>query len=87
MRFRTIHGILAALAFVILFPSGSILLRTIPGRLSVWVHAAAQVIAYMVYIAGAGLGIWMVKEVKIPFSAGGLVSLGRLFVTAASTVG
>ncbi|KAK3936582.1 hypothetical protein QBC46DRAFT_26102 [Diplogelasinospora grovesii] len=73
MRTRTIHGILAALAMVVLFPSGSILMRILPGRLALWGHALTQVIAFCVYIAAAGLGFYLVHEVQIPFAGGSLL--------------
>ncbi len=56
---------------VVLFPLGSIFMRVIPGRLSIWVHGLMQLIAYTVYIAAVGLGIYLVKEVQLPFSGGG----------------
>jgi hypothetical protein len=51
------HGVLASLAFVILFPAGAIAIRlaSFPGV--VWFHAAFQGFAYLVYIAAFGLGI------------------------------
>ncbi|KAE8849939.1 hypothetical protein PTNB73_01055 [Pyrenophora teres f. teres] len=56
------HGVLASLAFVILFPSGAIAIRlaSFPGIL--WLHAGFQVFAYVVYIIGFGLGISMACE-------------------------
>lgn len=59
------HGVLAALAFVILFPSGAILMRlaSFPGL--VWVHAAFQVFAYLVYVAGFGLGVYIANEMDL----------------------
>ncbi|RMZ69855.1 integral membrane [Pyrenophora seminiperda CCB06] len=53
------HGVLASLAFVIFFPSGAIAIRlaSFPGV--IWLHAAFQVFAYAVYIAGFGLGVSM----------------------------
>ena len=53
------HGILACLAFVILFPSGSILMRlgSFPG---LWLaHGLFQIFAYIIYIAAAALGLYM----------------------------
>ncbi|KAK4449651.1 hypothetical protein QBC34DRAFT_87310 [Podospora aff. communis PSN243] len=73
-RARTIHGILAALSMVVLFPLGSIFMRVIPGRFAIWIHAAAQMIAYLVYIAGVGLGIYLVRMVQIPFGGGTLLT-------------
>ncbi|KAK4038395.1 hypothetical protein C8A01DRAFT_37638 [Parachaetomium inaequale] len=71
LSFRRIHGILAALAMVLLFPIGSILLRVLPGRVGVWVHAVFQVLAWCVYVAGAAVGIYLVTLVQIP--GGGLL--------------
>jgi len=74
MRARAIHGILAALAMVVLFPAGSIFMRVIPGRFAIWIHGLAQLVAYVVYIAAVGLGLYLVREVQIPFGDGNLVS-------------
>ncbi|KAK0616743.1 hypothetical protein B0T14DRAFT_538527 [Immersiella caudata] len=59
---------------VILFPLGSIFMRVIPGRFAIWIHAAAQMIAYLVYIAAVGLGIYLVRMVQIPFGGGSLLT-------------
>jgi hypothetical protein len=72
MNYGRIHGILAALAFVVLFPVGSILMRVVPGRFAIWVHAGAQVLGFGTYVAAAGLGIYLVTLIRTP--AGGLVS-------------
>lgn len=59
------HGVLASLAFVILFPVGSILIRlgSFPG---VWlVHGLFQIFAYAVYIAAFGLGVWFVNNIPV----------------------
>ena len=74
MRARAIHGVLGALAMVVLFPAGSIFMRVIPGRFAIWIHALAQLVAYVVYIAAVGLGLYLVREVQIPFGGGNLVS-------------
>ncbi|KAK5658165.1 hypothetical protein OQA88_2138 [Cercophora sp. LCS_1] len=69
--FRNIHGILCGVAMVILFPVGSILMRLWPGRFAIWVHALFQVLAFCVYIAGAGIGIYLAVYVQLPFAGGG----------------
>jgi signal transduction histidine kinase len=53
------HGVLASLAFVILFPAGAIAIRlaSFPGV--VWLHAVFQVFAYLVYVAAFGLGVYI----------------------------
>lgn len=77
-HYRTIHGILAALAFVVLFPVGAIAMRIIPGRFALWLHGITQVIAYILFIAAVGLGIWLVKEVRIPVAGGSLLSISAI---------
>ncbi len=59
------HGVMACLAFVVLFPSGAILMRlaSFPGL--VWVHAAFQIFAWLVFIAAFGLGIHIANEGKL----------------------
>jgi hypothetical protein len=57
------HGVLAALAFVLFFPLGSILIRLGTFR-GVWlVHGIFQLFAYIVYIVAFGLGVWMVNNI------------------------
>ncbi|KAF2828052.1 hypothetical protein CC86DRAFT_405074 [Ophiobolus disseminans] len=56
------HGVLAALAFVLLFPVGAIMIRLGSFR-GVWlVHGIFQLFAYIVYIVAFGLGVWMVNN-------------------------
>ena len=59
------HGVLAALAFVILFPAGAIAIRlaSFPGV--VWFHAVFQVFAYLVYIAAFGLGVYIASKMEM----------------------
>ena len=59
------HGVLAALAFVILFPAGAITIRlaSFPGV--IWFHAAFQAFAYLVYIAAFGLGVYLANEMRL----------------------
>jgi hypothetical protein len=59
------HGVLASLAFVILFPAGSIAIRlaSFPGV--VWLHAAFQVFAYLVYIVAFGIGVYLATQMKL----------------------
>ncbi|KAK1752351.1 hypothetical protein QBC47DRAFT_363913 [Echria macrotheca] len=72
--YRGIHGIICSLAMVVLFPLGAILMRIIPGRFAVWTHALFQMVALLVYIAGAGLGIYLVTYIAIPFGGGSLLT-------------
>ena len=59
------HGVLAALAFVIFFPVGAILIRLGSFR-GVWlVHGIFQLFAYIVYIVAFGLGIYMANNIPV----------------------
>ncbi|KAI5243156.1 hypothetical protein E4T43_04305 [Aureobasidium subglaciale] len=63
-RIMIAHGVLASLAFVIFFPFGAISIRlfSFPGLL--WFHAIVQALAYLVYIAAFGLGIYMATQIR-----------------------
>lgn len=59
------HGVLAALAFVLFFPVGSILIRLGSFR-GVWlVHGLFQIFAYLVYVVSFGIGVWMVNNIPV----------------------
>lgn len=70
-RARTAHGILACLAFAVLFPLGAICLRAVPGRWSFHAHWVVQMLAWVLYVAAFGLGVYLVREVRFPGSNGG----------------
>ncbi|KAI1864250.1 hypothetical protein JX265_008621 [Neoarthrinium moseri] len=72
MFYRNVHGILAALAFAVLFPIGAILMRVIPGRFAWIIHALTQAVAYIIYIVAAALGIYIVRMVRLPPSGSSL---------------
>jgi hypothetical protein len=63
-RTRAVHGILAAVAMVALFPSGAILMRILPGRAALWMHALVQVAALAVFLGAVGMGLLLVQEVR-----------------------
>ncbi|KAF2969272.1 hypothetical protein GQX73_g4303 [Xylaria multiplex] len=65
MNFPVAHGALAAIAFGFLFPLGAILMRVVPGRGSLFSHGFIQVLAYALYIAAAGLGLYLVNIMRI----------------------
>lgn len=74
------HGILAAIAFLVLFPIGAVLVR-IPS-LSPWVHAGMQIFAYCCFVAAAGLGIYLATslgDLTETHPIIGMVLLGLLF--------
>ncbi|KAF1927143.1 uncharacterized protein M421DRAFT_182736 [Didymella exigua CBS 183.55] len=61
-RMLIAHGVLASLAFVILFPAGSILIRLGSFRGAWLIHGLIQIFAYLVYTAAVGLGIWLAHQ-------------------------
>ncbi|KAI0165040.1 hypothetical protein GGR57DRAFT_451495 [Xylariaceae sp. FL1272] len=75
IRYRSIHGISAAVAFAFLFPLGSIVMRVIPGRSTWIVHGLIQLVAYILYIAAAGLGLLLVSIVRVPPQGSSLLSM------------
>jgi hypothetical protein len=56
------HGVCMAVAVVILFPLGSTWIRLLHFNNSVWVHAGWQSFAYLVVLAGLGLGLYISIE-------------------------
>lgn len=82
-RMLIAHGVLAALAFVILFPAGAITIRlaSFPGV--VWFHAAFQAFAYLVYIAAFGLGVYLANEMRLVSGKSSKVTLLVLTYTIA----
>jgi hypothetical protein len=59
------HGVLAALAFVLFFPVGSILIRLGSFRGAWLVHGLFQLFAYVIYIAAFGIGVWMINNIPV----------------------
>lgn len=53
-----LHGILASVAFVLLFPFGGILIRVGNFPSLIWVHAGIQMLAWVVFAVGFGLGLY-----------------------------
>ncbi|EXJ88035.1 hypothetical protein A1O1_04962, partial [Capronia coronata CBS 617.96] len=61
---RIAHAVFASSAFLVFFPLGGILIRIChPHPCIVWIHAAIQTFAYVVFVVAAGLGVWMAKKV------------------------
>ena len=53
------HAVMASLAFLVLFPTGAILIRLASFMGLIWVHAALQALAYVIYIVAFGMGVWL----------------------------
>ncbi|KAF2428785.1 CBD9-like protein [Tothia fuscella] len=61
------HGIMAGLAFAVLFPFGAISIRLLSFPGLVWFHAAFQAFAYLTYIIGFGLGIYIATQGPVKY--------------------
>ena len=61
-RILIAHGVLASLVFVMLLPIGAISVRVLSSPWLVKFHAAWQIFAMLVYVAGFGLGVYIADE-------------------------
>jgi hypothetical protein len=55
----TAHGIMGAAAFVVLFPSGSIVMRIFNFKGVMWLHVGIQIFGYLVALALMETGVWI----------------------------
>jgi hypothetical protein len=81
MDFVRAHGALASIAFVAIFPIGAILIRLTSFHGLLWTHASLQIFGYVVFIAAAGLGIFIANGsayLQEPHAIIGMILLGTL---------
>ena len=57
------HGVLMSLAFVIFYPLGAVLIRVLGGKGAIQIHAGTQAFAYILALAGFGMGVWIAKNI------------------------
>lgn len=89
-RILQAHGTVASLAFVAIFPIGAILIRLASFNGLLWVHGGLQIFGYVLFIAAAGLGIFMAKGknyMNEPHAILGILLLAILFFMPALGVG
>jgi hypothetical protein len=60
-RFIQAHGTLASIAFVAIFPIGAILVRLANIRHLAWTHGSLQIFGCVIFIAAAGLGVFIAQ--------------------------
>jgi hypothetical protein len=53
------HGIMGAATFVLLFPSGSIVMRILNFKGLIWLHVGIQVLGYLLALALMETGVWI----------------------------
>ena len=61
-RIVIVHATLMGAAFVLFMPLGVFLIRLTSSKNTIWYHASIQMFAYLVALAGFGLGAWMATE-------------------------
>lgn len=76
------HGAVASIAFVAIFPIGAMLIRLVSFKGLVWIHAGLQIFGYVIFIAAAGIGIFVANKndyLLEPHAVIGMLLLGLLF--------
>lgn len=58
----TVHGIIMGLAFLVAFPAGALLVRSIQSESMMKIHAAFQLLVYISCLAGLGIGIYLAMQ-------------------------
>ncbi|GAB7337801.1 hypothetical protein MBLNU457_4211t1 [Dothideomycetes sp. NU457] len=74
------HGVLMGLAFAVIFPSGAIIMRLFHFKGLIWVHAATQSLAYILALAGLGLGVWIAVNSQQLVTSNGHAIIGIVVV-------
>jgi hypothetical protein len=70
-----IHGGLATLAFVVLFPLGGILIRLANFRGGIWIHVIVQIIAWIFAIGAIASGIRLATTLKLFVNAHPIIGI------------
>ena len=74
------HGVLAGIAFVALFPIGGILIRIANFTGLMWVHAALQLFAYLVYIVAFAMGVYMATHLGLMNNAHPIIGIALFMI-------
>jgi hypothetical protein len=64
---RIVHGVMASIAFVGLFPFGAMAAALLPGMIGVGVHVALQMLAFLFYLIAFAMGVWIANTVRWPY--------------------
>ncbi|TKX19652.1 hypothetical protein C1H76_8225 [Elsinoe australis] len=57
-RLLLAHGVMMSLAFAFMMPFGSTIIRLFKFAGTAWIHGIWQITAYVVALAGFGIGVW-----------------------------
>jgi len=81
-RFAQAHGALAGIVFVGILPIGAILVRLASSSGLAWIHGGLQIFGYLLFIAAAGIGIYIANasdRLDEPHAVIGLLLFAVLF--------
>ena len=81
------HAVMASLAFLVFFPVGGILIRVASFTGLVWIHAAVQILGFLVYIVAFGIGIWIAINGRYLASAHPIIGIVLLILLVAQPLG
>ncbi|CZT17153.1 related to cellobiose dehydrogenase [Ramularia collo-cygni] len=59
------HGVIASVAFIAVFPIGGIIIRLASFTGLPWVHAAIQILGYLIFTVAFGMGIWIARNLDL----------------------
>lgn len=82
IRITRVHGSLASIAFIALFPLGAILVRWGSFKNIAYIHGGIQLFAYATFISAAGIGLFIATRLDLLMSAHaiiGMILLGTIF--------
>jgi hypothetical protein len=69
------HGVLASIAFLVLFPAGAVVMRLGSFKGLVWIHASIQLLAWMVFVTAFGLGLYYGLQINIMSEAHPIIGI------------
>ena len=69
------HGVLASIAFLVLFPAGAVVMRLGNFKGLIWIHAGIQLLAWMVFVAAFGLGLYYGIQINLMTQAHPIIGI------------
>ncbi|KAI9719820.1 MAG: hypothetical protein M1812_003309 [Candelaria pacifica] len=79
-RIVVTHGLVMALAFAVFFPLGAIVIRLFSFKGLMWIHAGWQIFAWILALAGLGLGVWIATTTHQWTASNGHPIIGTLVI-------
>jgi hypothetical protein len=83
------HAVVAAVAFVLFFPMGAMIIRLLSFKGVVWLHAGWMITTYVIVLGAMGMGVWiavMTQQLDTYHSIIGLIVVGALLLQPVSGI-